>query len=84
MLWRRDDVNPLCTPSQAGPDIGYSVIRSGDKGLALLVFRPGDGHTVNTYALPQATGWPVGISVATDRRVVTATSDGQVYGFDPA
>jgi len=50
----------------------------------LLVFRPGDGHTVNTYALPQATGWPVGISVATDRRVVTATSDGQVYGFDPA
>ena len=84
VLWRRDDVNPLCTPSQAGPDIGYSVIRSGDKGLALLVFRPGDGHTVNTYALPLATGWPVGISVATDRRVVTATSDGQVYGFDPA
>jgi outer membrane protein assembly factor BamB len=84
VLWRRDDVNPLCTPSQAGTDIGYTVIRSGDRGLAVLVFRPGDGHTVNTYPLPQATGWPVGISVATDRSVIAATSDGQVYGFDPA
>jgi outer membrane protein assembly factor BamB len=84
VLWRRDDVNPLCTPSQAGTDIGYTVIRSGDRGLEVLVFRPGDGHTVNTYPLPQATGWPVGISVATDRTVIAATSDGQVYGFDPA
>jgi outer membrane protein assembly factor BamB len=84
VVWRRDDVNPLCTSSQAGADIGYSVIRSGDKGLALLVFRTRDGRTVNTYPLPQATGWPVGISVATDRTVIAATSDGQVYGFDPA
>jgi len=84
VLWRRDDVNPLCTPSQAGTDIGYTVTRFGDRGLAVLVFRPGDGHTVNTYPLPQATGWPVGISVATDRSVIAATSDGQVYGFDPA
>jgi outer membrane protein assembly factor BamB len=84
VAWRRDDINPLCTSSQAGADVGYSVIRSGDKGLALLVFRTRDGRTVNTYPLPQATGWPVGISVATDRTVIAATSDGQVYGFDPA
>jgi outer membrane protein assembly factor BamB len=83
VLWRRDDVTTLCTTSQAGDDIGYTVVRSGE-GLALLVFRTGDGHTVNTYPLPLATGWPVGVSVAADRRVVTATSDGQVYGFDPA
>ncbi|MBV9515738.1 MAG: PQQ-like beta-propeller repeat protein, partial [Mycobacteriaceae bacterium] len=82
VLWRRDDVNALCTSALAGADVGYAVVRSGDKGLALLVFRPGDGHTVNSYPLPQATGWPVGISVATDRTVITATSDGQVYGFD--
>ena len=44
---------------------------------------PADGHTVNSYPLPQATGWPVGVSVGHDRRVVTATSDGQVYGFMP-
>ncbi len=84
VVWRRDDVTPLCTPSLAGDDIGYTVVRSGENGLALLVFRTGDGHTINTYPLPQATGWPVGVSVATDRRVFTATSDGQVYGFDPA
>ena len=83
VVWRRDDVNVLSTTSQAGGDVAYTVIRSAD-GLALLVFRPGDGQTVNTYPLPQATGAPVGISVATDRRVLTATSDGQVYGFDPA
>jgi outer membrane protein assembly factor BamB len=83
VVWRRDDVNALCTTSQAGADIGYTVIRSGDKGLALFVFRTADGRTVNTYPLPQATGWPVGVSVAVDRRVITGTSDGQVYGFDP-
>ncbi len=84
VMWRRDDVNPLCTSSQAGADVGYSVVRSGDKGLTLLVFRTADGRTVNTYPLPQATGWPVGVSVATDRRVITATNDGQVYGFGPS
>ncbi len=84
VVWRRDDVTTLCTASLAGPDIGYTVVRGADNGLALLVFRTGDGRTVNTYPLPEATGWPVGISIATDRRVITATSDGQVYGFDPA
>jgi outer membrane protein assembly factor BamB len=84
VLWRREDVTALCTASQAGDDVGYTVVRSGDNGLALLVFRTGDGRTANTYPLPQATGWPVGVSVAADRRVITATSDGQVYGFNPA
>lgn len=84
IAWRRDDVNPLCTASQAGAGVAYTVIRSGGNGLALLVFHPDDGRTVNIYPLPLATGWPVGISVARDRRVITATSDGQIYGFDPA
>jgi outer membrane protein assembly factor BamB len=84
VVWRRDDVDSLTTSSRAGADVGYTVIRTTDKGMALLVFRIGDGRTVNTYPLPQATGWPVGVSVASDRRVITATSDGQVYGFAPA
>ncbi|COY54536.1 PQQ enzyme repeat-containing protein [Mycobacterium tuberculosis] len=51
--------------------------------MSLLVFDPANGHTVNSYPLPGATGYPVGVSVGNDRRVVTATSDGQVYSFAP-
>jgi outer membrane protein assembly factor BamB len=81
--WRRDDVTPLCTSGQAGSAVGYTVVRQGDTGLALLVFDPADGHSINSYPLPSATGWPVGVSVGHDRRVVTGTSDGQVYSFAP-
>lgn len=84
VVWTRDDVAPLSTSSLAGGSIGYAIAKDGDKGQALLVFNPADGHTVNSYPLPDATGWPVGVSVGHDRRVVTATSDGQVYGFAPA
>lgn len=84
VAWTRDDVAPLTTSSLASAGVGYTIAKDGDKGQALLVFNPGDGHTVNSYPLPQATGWPVGVSVGHDRRVVTATSDGQVYGFAPA
>jgi outer membrane protein assembly factor BamB len=83
VLWTRDDVAPLSTSSRAGTGVGYNVVKDGDNGQALLVFDPADGHTVNSYPLPQATGWPVGVSVGHDRRVVTATSSGQVYGFSP-
>ncbi|WP_183469323.1 PQQ-binding-like beta-propeller repeat protein [Mycolicibacterium iranicum] len=84
VVWTRDDVSPLTTSSLAG--VGYAVVRDGDDeapGQALTVFSLGDGSTVNTYPLPNARGWPVGVSVAHDGRVVTATSDGQVYGFVP-
>jgi hypothetical protein len=27
----------------------------------LLVFDPATGHTINSYALPAATGYPVGV-----------------------
>jgi outer membrane protein assembly factor BamB len=83
VVWTRDDVSPLSTSSRAG-GVGYTVARDGDTGQALLVFDPGDGHTVNSYPLPNATGWPVGVSIGHDRRVVTATSDSRVYGFAPA
>lgn len=67
--------------------VGYTVIsgpnHDGTPGLSLLVFDPANGHTVNSYPLPGATGYPVGVSVGNDRRVVTATSDGQVYSFAP-
>jgi outer membrane protein assembly factor BamB len=84
--WRRDDVNPLSSSSLGGTEVGYTVMGGttvGPAGMSLLVFDLRDGHTINRYPLPRATGFPVGVSVAHDRRVVTATSDGQVYSFRP-
>jgi outer membrane protein assembly factor BamB len=77
----------LSSSSLAGTSVGYTVAggppQDGAAGMSLLVFDPGNGHTVNSYPLPAATGYPVGVSVGIDRRVVAATSDGQVYGFAP-
>lgn len=83
VVWTREDVAPLATSSQAGGDVAYTVVPDGENGQALLVFDPADGRTINTYPMPDATGWPVGVSVGHDRRVVIATSDGQVYSFTP-
>lgn len=83
VAWTRDDVEPLSSASLAGSAAAYTVTRAGD-GMELLVFDPTDGHTLNTYPLPGATGYPVGVSIGHDRRVVTATSDGRVFGFAPA
>ncbi|CAA0126860.1 putative protein [Mycolicibacterium vanbaalenii] len=81
-VWSRDDTSPLSTSSLAG--IGYTVARDGDDGMALVVFDLGDGRTVNSYPLRGATGWPVGVSIGRDGRIVTATSDGRVFGFAPS
>ena len=84
-MWRRDDVTPLCTSSQAGAQVAYTVAADGPGRLALLVFDPADGgRTLNSYPLPDAAGFPVGVSVGYDRRVVAATSSGQVFSFAPA
>lgn len=86
--WCRDDVTPLSTSSLAAGNVGYTIVagppHEGGPGMSLLVFNPADGHTINSYSLPAATGYPVGVSIAVDGRVVTATSDGQVYSFAPA
>lgn len=85
-VWRRDDVTPLSASSLAGNGAGYAVVSPGEgaPGMSLLVFDPGNGHTLNSYPMPAATGYPLGVSIGSDRRVVTTTSDGQVYGFAPA
>jgi len=85
VAWRRDDVTPLSTSSQAGGKVAYAVAAGGPDGLALLVFDPtDDGRTLNSYPLDGARGYPVGVSVGYDRRVVAATSLGQVYSFIPS
>ena len=85
VVWRREDVTPLSTSSQAGTQVAYTAVAGGPQRLALLVFNPADGgRTLNSYPLPEAGGFPVGVSVGLDRRVVVATSGGQVYSFNPA
>lgn len=84
VIWTRDGVSPLTTSSRAGDSVAYTVVKDGEDGQALLVFDPADGRTLNTYPLPEASGFPVGVSIGHDRRVVTTTSTGQVYGFAPA
>ena len=81
-VWSRDDTSPLSTSSLAG--VGYTVVRDGDNGMALVVFDLGDGHTLNSYPLRGATGWPVGVSIGHDGRVVAGTSDGRIFGFAPS
>ncbi|MDF2825487.1 MAG: hypothetical protein K0R68_2895 [Mycobacterium sp.] len=81
-VWRDDDVAPLTTTSRAG-EVGYTVVQDG-AGLALLVFDAADGRIIDSQPLPEASGFPVGVSIGADRRVVAATSDGQVYTFEPA
>lgn len=87
-VWRRDDVTPLSSSALAGGAVGYVVTpgpaRDGAAGMSLLVLDPGNGHTLGSYPLPEATGYPVGLAIGTDRRVVVATSDGQVYSYGPA
>ena len=83
VAWTRDDVEPLSTSSLGGASAAYTVTRDGE-GMALLVFDPADGHTLNSYPMPGASGYPVGVSIGHDRRVVAATSDGRVFGFAPA
>jgi outer membrane protein assembly factor BamB len=87
-VWRRNDVSPLSTSSLSGSGVGYAVVTGGPgegaRGMTLLVFDPGSGRTLNSYRLPEATGYPVGVSIGHDRRIVTATSDGQVYSFAPS
>lgn len=84
VVWHRDDVSPLTTSSLAGGGAAYTVVAGDPGGLSLLVFNPADGHTLNSYPLPEADGFPVGVSVGNDRRVVAATSAGQVYSLAPA
>jgi outer membrane protein assembly factor BamB len=86
-VWRRNDVSPLSTSSLASPAVGYAAVTGGPgegaRGMSLLVFDTGSGRTIGNHPLAEATGYPVGVSIGRDRRVVTATSDGQVYSFAP-
>jgi len=85
---------PAVTPqglivSGGGPDTRLAAFKdAGDH--ADQVWRRDDVVPLSSAALAgvgigyTVAGYPLGLSVGTDRRVVAATSDGQVYGFAPA
>ena len=52
--------------------------------LAIVMLVLPFAYFINRYELPGGSGWPVGVSVGQDGRLVTATSDGRVFGFAPA
>jgi outer membrane protein assembly factor BamB len=86
-VWRREDVTPLSSSSLTDSQVGFTVMGGttvGPAGMSLLAFDTGNGHTLHRYPLPEAAGYPVGVSLAHDRRVVTATSAGQIYSFRPS
>ena len=84
VVWRRGDVIAADHGEPGGRRRLHRASRTATNGHGAAGVLPADGHTVNSYPLPEATGLPVGVSIGHDRRVVAATSDGQVYGFAPA
>ena len=62
----------------------YTVVADGPRNCLCWCSTPADGGPHPQHLpLPDAAGFPVGVSVRFDRRVV-ATSAGQVYSFSPA
>ena len=43
VVWTRDDVVAAVDSSRAGDGVGYTVVKDGENGQALLVFDPADG-----------------------------------------
>ena len=84
VVWTRDDVAPLtrhpAVRAAASPTPSPRTATTGRRCWCSI--RPTATPSTATRCR-EATGWPVGVSVGHDRRVVTATSDGQVYGFAP-
>ena len=85
-VWRRDDVTPLSSAALAGTGVGYAVVSGPDARRVCRCWCSIRATATRSTAIPfpRPPDTPSGSSVGNDRRVVAATSDGQVYGFAPA
>ncbi|CAM3116762.1 PQQ-binding-like beta-propeller repeat protein [Prescottella defluvii] len=78
-VWERNDLLHLGVPAQTAGATGYTVVRDGDTGLALLTFDTGTGDTLDQDTLPGATGYTVGTSIGPDGEVLTPTLIGELF-----
>ncbi|MGW6379572.1 outer membrane protein assembly factor BamB family protein [Rhodococcus sp. NPDC055112] len=79
LLWERKDLVQLGVPAQTGGSTGYTVVREGDTGLAMLTFDTDTGETLDQDTLPGAKGFTVGTSIGPGGEVVTPTLIGEVF-----
>ena len=57
LLWERKDLVQLGVPAQTGGSTGYTVVREGDNGSAMLTFDTDTGETLDQDTLPGAEGF---------------------------
>ena len=79
LAWERDDVLQLGVPAQSAGETGYTVIRDGDDGLALLTFDTGDGSTLDQTVLPDALGFSTGTAIGPKGEVVVPAFLGELF-----
>lgn len=79
LVWERADLLQLGVPAQTAGTTGYTVVRDGDAGLALLTFDTETGETLDQDPLPGATGFTVGTSIGPDGEVLTPTLIGELF-----
>lgn len=83
VVWERTDLLHLGVPAQTSGDTGYTVVREGFDGLAVLTFDTATGETVDQDVLPGAQGFTVGTSVGPDGEILTPTLIGELFVLKP-
>ncbi|RVW05367.1 outer membrane protein assembly factor BamB family protein [Rhodococcus xishaensis] len=78
-IWERGDLTQVGAAAQAAGSTGYTTVRDGEDGVALLTFDTETGETVDEDALPGATGFTAGTSIGPDGEVLTPTLIGELF-----
>ncbi|MFD4366445.1 PQQ-binding-like beta-propeller repeat protein [Rhodococcus sp. NPDC058521] len=79
VVWERKDLLQLGVPAQTAGDTGYTAVKEGENGLAMLTFDTQTGETLDQDTLPGAEGFTVGTSIGPGGEVVTPTFIGELF-----
>lgn len=79
LAWERRDLRHWGVPAQTAGSTGYSVVREGVDGLAVLTFDTSTGETLDQDTLPGAKGFTVGTSIGPEGEVLTPTLLGELF-----
>lgn len=83
VAWERRDLLHLGVPAQTAGGTGYTAVREGADGLAVVTFDTETGETLDQDTLPGATGFTVGTSIGPDGEVLTPTLLGELFVLTP-